>query len=253
MGTLVLHHLIQSLFLPPVNGVWIALLGLIKFRSRAWLISCFSCALVFVYLQFTPFMAGLLSRFIYPSFDNLMISRNYQAQAIVVLGAGSGVEIDEFGELHGFPVGFTLLNVESAAVVAKNNPQLPLILSGGSTNQYFSEASSMQHYLQEHYALVNEISVENRSMDTDENARYTAQKLAELRFNRVILVTQASHMWRSVALFNKYGIECNEYPAWDLYSTKPLWWQNFIPEQSAVIQTKKLIHELIGYVGDVVF
>ena len=128
-----------------------------------------------------------------------------------------------------------------------------LILSGGFTNQYFSEASSMQHYLQEHYALVNEISVENRSMDTDENARYTAQKLAELRFNRVILVTQASHMWRSVALFNKYGIECMEYPAWDLYSTKPLWWQNFIPEQSAVIQTKKLIHELIGYVGDVVF
>jgi uncharacterized SAM-binding protein YcdF (DUF218 family) len=90
-------------------------------------------------------------------------------------------------------------------------------------------------------------------MDTDENARYTAQKLAELRFNRVILVTQASHMWRSVALFNKYGIECNEYPAWDLYSTKPLWWQSFIPEQSAVIQTKKLIHELIGYVGDVIF
>ena len=182
-----------------------------------------------------------------------MIGRNYQAQAIVVLGAGSGIEIDEFGELHGFPVGFTLLNVESAAVAAKNNPQLPLILSGGSTNQYFSEASSMQHYLQEHYALVNEISVENRSIDTDENARYTAQKLAELRFNRVILVTQASHMWRSVALFNKYGIKCIEYPAWDLYSTKPLWWQNFIPEQSAVIQTKKLIHELIGYVGDVVF
>lgn len=253
MDTLSLHHFIQSLFVAPVNGVWITLFALIKVRSRAWVISCLSFAGLFVYVQYTPLVAVELSKLIYPSFDNSLIKTVKSARAIVVLGAGSRISIDDLGQLHGFPEGLTLLNVESAAVVAINHPQLPLILSGGFTNQYFSEANSMQDYLHNNYTLLNKISVESQSLDTDENARYTAEKLTQSGIHSIILVTQASHMWRSVALFNKYNIMCVEYPAWDLYVYNGKWWQSLLPDTVAANQTRKMIHEVLGYVGNIVF
>lgn len=253
MDTITLHHFIQNLFIAPVNGVWIAFFVLIKIRSRAWIISCLSCIGLFVYVQYTPLIAAELSKLIYPSFDNSLIKQVKLAQAIVVLGAGSGISIDNLGQMHSFPVGLTLLNIESAAVIASLHPKLPIILSGGFTNQYFSEASAMQDYLQHNYTLLNKISVENQSVDTDENAHYTAQKLTSLGVHSIILVTQASHMWRSVALFNKYNIWCIEYPAWDLYNYAGTWWQSLLPDAAAADQTRKMIHEVLGYVGNIVF
>ncbi len=253
MNTLSLHHLIQTLFIAPVNGVWIILFILINFRNSTWIFACLIFAGLFIYIQYTPLMAIALSKLIYPSFDSLLIKKNIPAQAIVVLGAGSGIEIDDLGKLHGYPVGLTLLNVKSAALVAMDNPKLPLILSGGFTNQYFSEASSMQDYLQNNYTLLNKISIESQSLDTDENARYTASKLAKLGVHSIILVTQASHIWRSVALFNKYDIKCIEYPSWDLYTYYGGWWGMMLPNRSSFIQTRKMIHEVLGYVGNVIF
>lgn len=253
MDLFTLHHFIQSLFITPINGIWIALFTLIKIRSRVWVISCLSLSGLFIYAQYTPLVAVELSKLIYPSFDNSLFTQVKSARAIVVLGAGSGISIDDLGQLHGFPEGLTLLNVESAAVVARNHPRLPVILSGGFTNQYFSEAGSMQDYLQNNYTLLNKISVESQSLDTDENARYTAEKLAKLGVYSIILVTQASHMWRSVALFNKYNIKCIEYPAWDLYNYSGKWWQSLFPDTAAANQTRKMIHEVLGYAGSVVF
>lgn len=164
------------------------------------------------------------------------------------MGAGVTSCIDYIGKVGACVDGASLLNVRAAARVALENPNLPLILSGGITDGVNSEADGMNNYLKDNYSLANISILESQSLNTNENARYTALKLQELGIYRIILVTQASHMWRSLALFNKYGISAVGYPAWDDYLINNLiWWQKLLPTNTALEQTTKILHEMIGY------
>ena len=242
------HHAIQYLLFPPLNCLILILLSLLLWSQRKICLIGVGLALILLYLQYTPWFANSLTKMIYPSISNLNKGKNIQAQAIVVLGAGAGIEFDEMGSPRAYPVGLTLLNLDYAQKVAKENPKLPIILSGGYTSAGFSEAQAMSNYLQDANNILNSQILENKSLDTDQNALYTAAKLKQMRVRNVILVTQASHMWRSAALFRKYGISCSEYPAWDEYSLQGLsFLARFSPNQSAVQQTEKILHELIGY------
>lgn len=243
-----LHHLAQVWLTPPVN-IWIfVIIGLLFLRRRRIMFMCWFMGVVITYAQYTPLFAQSLTNLIYPKLDRSYNILHITPQAIVVLGAGVTVDIGPFGEFKAYPGGMSLLNVQAAAEVAMENPSLPLILSGGVTDGYYSEAAAMNDYLRENYHLVNISILESQSLNTNENAKYTALKLNEIGVKRVILVTQASHMWRSLALFNKYKIASIAYPAWDNYSIEGLsWWQKLLPKRSAAVQTQKIFHEMIGY------
>lgn len=245
MNLLQLHHIVQILFTPPIN-IWIPLvIGAICWKHKKVMISIFVLGVISLYIQYTPLFAAGLTQTIYPKLDYNYHKLGIAPQAIVVLGAGITVE---FGEFEGYPGGVSLLNVKAAAKVALENPTLPIVLSGGVTDDGISEAVTMQSYLQEDYSLVNQTILESQSLNTSQNARFTALKLNEVGLKRVILVTQASHMWRSTALFSKYGITPIAYPAWDDYSINNLkWWQKLIPNHAAAVQTQKILHEYIGY------
>ena len=93
-----------------------------------------------------------------------------------MLGAGVTSCVDYMGKVEACVDEVSLLNVRAAAKVALENPSLPLILSGGITDGVNSEADGMSNYLKDNYSLAN-ISIWNRSLNTNENARYTALKL----------------------------------------------------------------------------
>lgn len=249
MNQLKIHHLFQVLFTPPVN-IWIfILLGVLCWRRLKIMCLIWLFGVIILYFQYTPIFAQILSKAIYPQLDHNFNSRGIVPQAIVVLGAGVTVEIGNFGEFEGYPGGVSLLNIKAAAKVALENPSLPIILSGGVTDDGISEAQAMKNYLVNNYSLANQTILESQSLNTSQNARYTALKLNEKGMRQVILVTQASHMWRSAALFKKYGIALIPYPAWDSYSINNLsLWQKLVPNHAAGVQTQKILHEFIGYV-----
>ncbi len=248
MDIIKIHHILQVAFLPPYNGIFVAALACLKIKSKKYVGVCLLFASLFIYIQYTPLFALELTKLVYPKYNKPVNPQNLNPQAIVVLGAGVEIALDDLGEVKGLPAGSTLLNVESAAIVAQEFPSLPIILSGGGYTQKLSEAEAMNEYLQTHYELVNTRVIESQSKDTYENAKFTVMRLKEDKIDKVILVTQASHMWRSKALFHKYGVIAIEYPAWDKFEVRELkWWQMVLPRRSAEAQTKKLIHEIIGY------
>lgn len=243
-----IHQSAQFWLTPPVNFWIFALLGAVFWRTRRVVLICLCCGLIITYLQYTPLFAKILTSSIYPKFDSPYNKLEVKPQAIVVLGAGVTSCVDYMGKVEACVDGVSLLNVRAAAKVALENPNLPLILSGGITDGANSEAEGMSNYLKDNYSLANISILESQSLNTNENARYTALKLEELGIDKIILVTQASHMWRSLALFNKYGINAIEYPVWNDYSINNLsWWQKLLPNSVALDQTTKILHEMIGY------
>ena len=53
---------------------------------------------------------------------------------------------------------------------------------------------------------------EDRSRNTAENAKYVKQICQQRNFDKVILVTSAFHMPRSVAFFEREGVDVIPYP-----------------------------------------
>ena len=243
-----IHQFAQFWLTPPVNFWIFIVLGAIFWRKRRAILICLCCGLIITYIQYTPLFAKALTALIYPKLDSPYNKLQIKPQAIVVLGAGVTSCIDDIGRVEACVDGVSLLNVRTAAKVALENPNLPLILSGGVTDGVNSEAEGMSNYLKDNYSLANISIMESQSLNTNENARYTALKLEELGIHKVILVTQASHMWRSLALFDKYGISALAYPAWDDYLINDLiWWQKIVPSNAVSEQTTKILHEMIGY------
>lgn len=105
----------------------------------------------------------------------------------------------------------------------------PVILSSGGNISWLDSRSSTP--AEEMAIILTQLGVpeeailkQNRSQNTYEDALYSAAILKEKGFSRVILVTSAMHMPRSVALFRKQGIEVIPAPA-DFSVTETSWGQ----------------------------
>ena len=106
------------------------------------------------------------------------------------------------------------------------------------------------------------VVLENRAVNTEENAKFIRQLLSErLRTKerpKVLLVTSALHMRRSVYMFEKYAPDIEVIPAATDYQAlpakdNPIVWQMFLPTINCFSTNNALIHEYIGYWGYKVF
>lgn len=81
----------------------------------------------------------------------------------------------------------------------------PIIIASGGTLDWLgsrqSEATAMKLLLTRFSVPETQIIEEDKSLNTAENAMYSAQICVELSPKRILLVTSASHMPRSIALF----------------------------------------------------
>lgn len=82
---------------------------------------------------------------------------------------------------------------------------LPLLISGGAPFSESPEAEAVAAYLKELGVPENRIIKEERSRDTQENARFSLKICGEKGYKKIILLTSAYHMPRAVLLFRKAG------------------------------------------------
>ncbi len=97
-----------------------------------------------------------------------------------------------------------------------------------------------------------DIISEEKSINTHENAEETVLILQKSypHFDSFILVTSGIHMKRSLACFEKEGINCTPYST-DLYSNQSrnyYWDQYFIPNMDNFNLWNKLNKEIVGYI-----
>ena len=101
------------------------------------------------------------------------------------------------------------------AELARRYPQARIVFSGGSGRLIFDGVSeaSLAARLFESFGIAKErITLEDKSRDTLENARFTRELVQPRPGERWLLVTSAHHMPRSVGLFRSEGFSVEAYP-----------------------------------------
>ncbi|MBC7752235.1 MAG: YdcF family protein [Candidatus Saccharibacteria bacterium] len=154
------------------------------------------------------------------------------AQAIVVLGGG--LTRDKQGRIT--PNSYTRLRLMQA-ISQHRSTSLPIFLTG-------VESRYMQKFLQEHGESAQWL--ESRSMNTCENARFSALLLQRLGgAPRVELVTDKWHIPRARWLFAMNGIETVPIPALLPGDPAP-WW----PDSRNLTHTRRALYELVAFTRD---
>lgn len=106
------------------------------------------------------------------------------------------------------------------------------------------------------------IVLENKALNTEENAKYVATILRAMNKSgnktRILLVTSACHMRRSLYMFEKYAPDILCIPAATDYYALP--WENLsfrfsdiLPDLKAFVDNNSLLHEYVGYWGYKIF
>jgi uncharacterized SAM-binding protein YcdF (DUF218 family) len=101
------------------------------------------------------------------------------------------------------------------AELARRFPDARIVFSGGSGRIIYDGVSeaSLAGRLFESFGIAKErILLEDKSRDTDENARFTRELVEPKPGERWLLVTSAHHMPRSVGVFRAAGIPVEAFP-----------------------------------------
>ena len=119
--------------------------------------------------------------------------------------------------------------ITAGAVLARRFPTARLVYTGGSNalaSEIGGEAEDARHLWTDLGIGPARITIEDRSRNTAENARFTHDLLQPRPGQRWLLVTSAYHMPRSVGLFRAAGFEVLPYPV-DYRSTGT--WRDLLP------------------------
>ena len=211
-----LKPMLTSLAMPPLSLILLALFGLLlaAWKKRGGL-ALATLALALLSLVSCHGTAVWLARNVLPQFAPLTASamKAANAQAIVVLGGGLLPVAPEYGEAQ--------LGHHSAArlrygITLARQSGLPLAFTGGvgwgaGSGLPLSEAEAAARAALADYGVTLRW-VESKSRDTAENARLMVPMLKRDGVTRIALVTDALHMPRAAAAFERAGLIVSPAP-----------------------------------------
>ena len=207
-----LKKILAALILPPAGLLIVALLGLWLIarhqgRQRTFGIVLISAALSALLALSIPAVGqrllASLERF--PPISNEQLG---QVQAIVVLGGGMNFDAPEYG---GDTVNFyTLERLRYAARLARAS-HLPILVTGGAPAGGSAEAQAMREILTREFGVAVKWT-ESASLDTAENAHFSAPPLKAAGITRIALVSHGWHLPRAVPLFEREGLRVTPAP-----------------------------------------
>lgn len=232
---------------PLAIGMFLVLAG-IFFWWREWRKTAASClfgAIAWLWVWGSPWFSILLGvplENYCPPGDVKTLPRS---DAIVVLGGGIGAPTKYTPDPELFPAADRGWQAARCYKAGK----APMILFSG-----IGEGPGMKRFLMDLGVPEASILLESDSRNTYENAEFTQKKLKALKAKRVILVTSAWHMRRSVAVFKRFGVEVvpcgTDYESrYAKGSTSPKEMKFWLPSGDALSRNSFLIKEYIGYIA----
>jgi uncharacterized SAM-binding protein YcdF (DUF218 family) len=228
--------ILRNLILPPAGLVLLGFIGLwLSRRHRMLGMTLAWISLGSLWLGSVPLVSGSLQRLAEP-LPVLDLSRPVDAQAIVILGGGSVRFAPEYcGPAAG---GDTLDRLIYGAYVARRTA-LPVLVTGSK-----DEAEAMRVTLSRDFGITARW-VENKSGDTFENARFSSRLLHADHISRIILVTTATHEWRSVQEFSGAGLQVVAAPVGNMLP-RAMEFMDFVPSPNALMRSHEAVYELVG-------
>lgn len=238
--------LAHYLLLPPINMLGLALAGLAVRRNHPRCGKAVSIgALLLLLALSTRFVANLMLAPLEdgaPVFDPRAAGG---AQAIVILAAGTIQHAPEYGG-EDVPDALALARIRYGARL-QHETGLPILVTGGRLDpdkEPMSYAAGMAEALRRDFRT--EVAwLEEASTTTAENAELTAAILLPKGKRRIVLVTHAMHMRRSVLVFRAAGFEVIPAPT-AFYSRTPFHPAQLLPSAGGLSASYYAMYEWIG-------
>ncbi len=231
-------NLIAALLLPPLNGLLLIGTGTWLWHRRPRLgKTLVGTGFLLLWLLALPVVGKAMLR----SLEDEPLARAdaLGAQAIVVLGGGRYRDAPEYGN---DTVGeYTLVRLRYAAKLHRETG-LPLLVTGGAPDGGdLSEGVTMSRVLTQEF-MVPVRWTESASINTSENAKFSAALLKAAGIKKVLLVTHAWHMPRSSKSFTDAGLIV--LPAATSFHRDSLSLFDFISQSYK--ESRNAMHEWIG-------
>lgn len=199
--------------MPPAAPLLLIAIGLLvmSWRIRAGRLLA-SLGLVWAFVGSTGAAGEFLSNFVEGDLVGLRPEALQAAlavpdppKAVVILSGGSEYDAREYPGPETL-MGRSLARVVQGARVARESG-LPILVSGGVLHVGKpAESVIMARILRDDFGLTPRW-VDDASLDTAENAAFSARLLADAHIDSVILVTDALHMRRSIRAFESAGLK----------------------------------------------
>jgi uncharacterized SAM-binding protein YcdF (DUF218 family) len=237
----VLKSILVAMLLPPVCFLYCVVLGLLIVRrfhrgGRALV----GVGLVGLALLSIPLVPNLL---LVALEQNLPITPPQDAmpQAIVILG-GDLLRTDQ--PPHSLPGFLTLDRLREGAALYRKT-RLPILVTGGTVQPDHPPVAVIMADSLRNDFQVPVTWVEASSIDTWQNAEFTAEMLKPRGIRSVYVVTQGWHMRRAMLAFHHAGLIATAAPtSIDAPFDSILW--NLPPRASAWQSSYYALHEWIG-------
>ena len=206
--------LIQKLFyawlLPP--GIFLLVIAAMYFYYRKTkYVNGLLLLFLLIYLLSVNVVSDKIIEPLENRYDQPVVSEVKDAKAIVVLAGGSYDGVPDFDGIGQNSESSTVRLV--AGLRLHRELHLPMVLSGGRlSDDIATEASLEYRFLKDCGVEEQYLIKEDRSRNTAENAKFVKQICQQRNFDKVILVTSAFHMPRSVAFFEREGVDVIPYP-----------------------------------------
>ncbi|THF73780.1 YdcF family protein [Cohnella fermenti] len=235
---------VYSFVLPPGGFLVLLLLLAVRLRrqARRGALGLFALTLLF-YASSTPLVSNVLVGALEGTYGQ---PSDPQGDVIVVLGGGATrttPDLNGQGNLSG-----SAANRLLAAARLHLTTGLPILFSGGQVYaESGNEADIARRQLMELGIREDAILVENRSLNTEQNAEYTAELLEEKGLSHPILITSAIHMPRASHEFRHVGLDVLPYPVdYRVNDTRSFSLSMLLPGAEAFAATGSALKEYLG-------
>jgi uncharacterized SAM-binding protein YcdF (DUF218 family) len=200
-------------------------------------------SVVWLWVWASPWFLILVGGSLERGFPPAKVETLPRADVIVVLGGGIGAptEQTQYAELFaGADRGWHAARCYHAG-------RAPVILFSG-----VGEGPSMKQFLTDLGVPAAKIVLESESKNTYQNGVFTREKLKAMKAKKVILVTSAWHLRRSVLTFKRMGMEVvpagADYEALTMKgSWSPGMMNYWLPNADCLSKNSAMLKEHIGY------
>jgi len=204
-----------------------------------------SGVLILTLLSFHPISGALLAP-LESHYPPLLISSQVEGQAFaqsqhvkwIVVLSGGAVEEPHF-PLVSQLASATLLRLVEGVALYRYVPGVKLLLSGSQL-----ETGLMYQFARSFGVPEKDLVTESSSRDTKDQARFVADIVTQ---DVLVLVTEASHMPRSMALFHKWGLSPIAAPVGHRVNPNPQYrWWGLFPSAGSLNMAQRAFYEYLG-------
>jgi len=219
------------------------LLAIKKRKLSAWVLGCL--AWLWLCIWSLPVTSNAMYHWVIKHYPPVMMQEIKPAGAIVLLGGGIAPAdlLNAEADLNS-----AADRVVMAAKLFHAGKAPKIWLSGGRQPTYLtSEAQAMANFLALLGVPQTALVLEESSLNTRGNAKFTISGLEAAGIKKAILVTSALHMRRSMANFEQQTVSFTPVATDYEVRMQVTQWQNFIPSSDALDMNAKIIKETAAW------